>query len=63
MNNRSKIKVIKKGDPKVIKTPEIAEATSEEDAAKLVSMVSVWIDEFQQRRREETETANEQFYR
>lgn len=63
MNKSVKIKVIKKGESKIIETPEIAEESPEKDNTnELTSTVSGWINEFQQRRHEEKETAMEQFY-
>jgi len=63
MNKSVKIKVIKKGESKNIETPVITEEVSEKDNTdELTSTVSGWINEFQQRRHEEKETAREQFY-
>ena len=62
MNKREKIKVIKKGEAKIIENPAVAEEQPElNNVTKMTSTVSGWIDEFHQRRREETETAREQF--
>jgi hypothetical protein len=62
MNRRVKIKVIKKDEMKIVETPEIIETIPEkENASKLASTVSDWINEFQERRREETASAIEQF--
>jgi hypothetical protein len=63
MNSRTKIKVVKKDEVKTVETPVVPETESDENkASKLASTVSNWIDEFQQRRREETASAIEQFY-
>jgi hypothetical protein len=62
MNSRVKIKVIKKGAVKIIETPVVTEENQAPDTSQLTSTVSTWINEFQQRRREETETAFEQLY-
>jgi len=62
MNNRVKIKVIKKGEVKISEAPEITESEPEQDnSSNLSSTVSGWINEFQNRRREERESAIEQF--
>lgn len=62
MSNRIKIKVIKKGDVKIVENHETAEKQTEPDnSSNLSSTVSNWIDEFRERRREETETARQQF--
>ena len=63
MDKRVKIKVIKKGETKNPETPVITEEKPENDnTVNLTSTVSGWINEFQQRRHEEKETAMEQFY-
>ena len=63
MDKKVKIKVIKKGESKNIETPKIIEKETEKDkTVELTSTVSGWINEFQQRRLEEKETAREQFY-
>jgi hypothetical protein len=62
MKNREKIKVIKKGEMRIIEETAVAEEQPElNNVTKMTSTVSGWIDEFQQRRREETESAREQF--
>jgi hypothetical protein len=62
MNNRLKIKVIKKSDLKVTPAAEISEEKQEQDnASQMSSTVGGWINEYQDRRREERETAIEQF--
>lgn len=63
MDKKVKIKVIKKGESKNVETPKIIEKETENDkTVELTSTVSGWINEFQQRRLEEKETAREQFY-
>ena len=63
MNKSVKIKVIKKGETKNTEAPAITEEAIEKDNTnELTSTVSGWINEFQQRRHEEKETAREQFY-
>ncbi|HEY8561040.1 MAG TPA: hypothetical protein VIL74_11765 [Pyrinomonadaceae bacterium] len=63
MVRRSKIKVIKKGETKPAESVVAAEEKPATDNTnQLTSTVSNWIDEFQRRRRQETESAREQFY-
>jgi hypothetical protein len=63
MDRKIKIKVIKKDEMKTVDAPVITETLPEpEDASKLASTVSDWVNEFKQRRREETASAMEQFY-
>lgn len=53
----SKVKIIKKGTVKVAK-PAIIERKSKHEAAReMVSTVSNWVNDFQQRRRVETKQA------
>ena len=62
MNNKEKIKVIKKGEARIVENPTVAEEESElNNVTEMTSTVSGWIDEFQQRRRQETELARERF--
>ena len=61
MNNREKIKVIKKGEVRIVENPVVEEQPEPNNVPNLTSTVSGWIDEFHQRRRQETETAREQF--
>ena len=62
MNSRIKIKVIKKGELRIIESPVPIETIPERDkTSKLASTVSDWINEFQERRRVETASAIEQF--
>jgi hypothetical protein len=47
---------------RIIENPAVTEEQPElNNVTQLTSTVSGWIDEFQQRRRQETETAREQF--
>ena len=62
MNNKVKIKIIKKGEIKFTEIPEVSEIKREENNVKLTSTVSAWINEFKSRRREETELAAAEFY-
>jgi hypothetical protein len=62
MKNRTKIKIVKKDKIKAAETNhEIENTSDQQDKTKMASTVSGWISEFQKRRREETETAAEQF--
>lgn len=66
MTHKAKIKVIKKGETKVAEKPVVksivAERKSKQAAREMVSTVSNWVSEFQQRRREETKQAIEKFF-
>ncbi|HMJ08905.1 MAG TPA: hypothetical protein VK468_07860 [Pyrinomonadaceae bacterium] len=63
MTEKGKIKVIKKDDIKVVKTPVAKEARSKRVAAReMVSNVSTWVNEFQVRKRDETKVAIEKFF-
>ena len=59
---KAKIKVIKKGEIKVAEKPVVVEKKSNQAAREMVSTVSNWVNEFQQRRREETKQAIEKFF-
>ena len=60
MSAKPKIKVIKKGAIKNIETPEPVDKKSTQVAAReMVSTVSNWVSDFQQKRREETKQALE----
>jgi hypothetical protein len=62
MTAKAKIKVIKKGEIKVAEKPVGIEKKSNQAAREMVSTVSNWVNEFQQRRREETKQAIEKFF-
>lgn len=62
MTAKAKIKVIKKGEIKVVEKPVVIEKKSNQAAREMVSTVSNWVNEFQQRRREETKQAIEKFF-
>jgi hypothetical protein len=64
MTAKAKIKVIKKNDIKIAEVPvvEIDKKTKQESAREMVSTVTNWVSEFQQRRREETKQAIEKFF-
>lgn len=71
MTTKGKIKVIKKGTQAVaatavtesaIQAAEIEKKTTKAAAREMVSNVSNWVTEFQQRKRIETKIAIEQFF-
>jgi uncharacterized membrane-anchored protein len=63
-NTKGKIKVIKKGTQPAPKPVAIVEdqKSTREAAREMVSTVTNWVTEFQQRRRTETRQAIEQFF-
>lgn len=62
MTAKAKIKVIKKGAIKTVEVPVKEEKVTKQQAAReMVSTVSNWVNEFQQRRRFETKQAIETF--
>jgi len=62
MTAKAKIKVIKKGEVKVAETPFKIEKKNNQAAREMVSTVTNWVSEFQQRRRDETKQAIEKFF-
>lgn len=63
MNDKIKIKIIRKSETKIGAAPEIPEPAREaNDESQQASTVSTWIDEFQQRRRRERQSAIEELY-
>jgi len=66
MTDKAKIKVIKKGEVKIaektMEKPIVTEKKSKQAAREMVSTVSNWVSEFQQRRRDETKQAIEKFF-
>ena len=63
MRENTKIKIIKKGAVKVAKPAEkIEKKTKHEAAREMVSTVSNWVNEFQQRKRLETKQAFENLF-
>jgi hypothetical protein len=63
MTGKTKVKVIKKGEVKSVEEPIIVEKTFAKAAAReMVSTVSTWVNDFQQRRRDETKQALEKFF-
>ena len=68
MTTKGKIKVIKKGTQAVAataaaaKSAEIEKKSTKAAAREMVSNVSTWVTEFQQRKRVETRNAVQQFF-
>lgn len=64
MTTKGKIKVIKKGTPPAVtqKSAEVEVKSTKVAAREMVSNVSNWVTEFQQRKRVETRNAIEQFF-
>lgn len=61
MNTKGKIKVIKKGTQSVVET-KVEKTSTKETARQMVSNVTNWVTDFQQRRREETKQAIEKIF-
>ncbi len=59
--NKAKIKVIKKGTQPV-EAPKVGKNTTKVAAREMVSNVTNWVTDFQQRRRDETKQAIEQLF-
>jgi len=62
MTAKAKIKVIKKGEMKIAEVPVRVEKKTNQAAREMVSTVTNWVSEFQQRSREETKQALETFF-
>lgn len=63
MTAKPKIKVIKKSEVKVAEKPAVVEKKSKQEAAReMVSTVSNWVNDFQQRKRLETRQAIETLF-
>lgn len=63
MDNKMKIKVVKKSDVAEIKKPTKKVIVSKRAAAReMVSTVTTWVNEFQSRKRDETKMAIEQLF-
>lgn len=63
MKENTKIKIIKKGAVKPAKPAEKVEKKSKHEAAReMVSTVSTWVNDFQQRKRLETKQAFENLF-
>jgi hypothetical protein len=63
MTAKPKIKVIKKGEVKLNEKPAVTEKQSKQKQAReMVSTVSNWVNDFQQRKRVETRQAFENLF-
>ena len=63
MNTKGKIKVIKKGTQQIAPVVEKVQKNAAKIASReVVANVSNWVNDFQQRRREETRMAFEQLF-
>ncbi len=63
MTTNAKIKVIKKGEqPKAEESLPIDKKSTQESAREMVSTVTNWVNDFQQRRREDTKQAIEKLF-
>ena len=63
MTAKAKIKVIKKGDlTSAEKTVKVEKVNPQASAREIVSNVTNWVSDFQQRRRDETKQAIEKFF-
>ena len=62
MTTKAKVKIIKKSELKNVETPAIVEKKPTQAAREMVSTVTNWVSDFQQRRREETKQAFEKFF-
>jgi formylglycine-generating enzyme required for sulfatase activity len=63
MTAKAKIKVIKKGEVRNAEKPVKEEKTNPKATARdMVSNVTNWVNDFQQRRRDETKQAIEKFF-
>lgn len=63
MTTKAKIKVIKKSDITNVEKPIVKKKEATQATARdMVSNVTNWVNDFQQRRREETKQAIEKFF-
>ena len=62
MTVKAKVKVIKKSEVKNVEVPVAVEKKTNQAAREMVSTVTNWVSEFQQRRRDETKQAIEKFF-
>jgi len=62
MTAKAKIKVIKKGEIRTAEAPIKEEKKTNQAAREMVSTVTNWVNELQQRRRVETKQAIEKFF-
>ena len=63
MINKGKIKVLKKGEIKEAATVPAVEVKPKQAAREMVSNVTNWVTEFQNRKREETKIAFEHLFK
>lgn len=62
MTDKLKVKVIKKGEVKPIKTVAPKTSTPANSAREMVSTVTEWVADFKERKSEETKAAIERFF-
>ena len=62
MTAKAKVKVIKKSELKSFEPAVKIEKKPAQSAREMVSTVSNWVNDFQQRRRDETKLAIEKFF-
>lgn len=63
MTAKAKIKVIKKSELQAAEKPvKVEKTTPQASAREMVSTVTNWVSDFQQRRRDETKQAIEKFF-
>jgi len=62
MLKKMNVKVIKKNDKKVVQPAVKTRDKSKQTAREMVSTVTNWVSDFQQRKRDETKTAIEKFF-
>lgn len=65
METKPKIKVIKRNsqpEVKIVKAVKVKPKTTQQSAREMVSTVSSWVSEFQQKRRDETKKAFEMLF-
>lgn len=62
MSAKAKVKIIKKSELKNFETPVEIEKKPSQAAREMVSTVTNWVNDFQQRRRVETQQAIEKFF-
>ncbi len=62
MTAKAKVKVIKRSELKNFEAPVIIEKKPTQAAREVVSTVTNWVNDFQQRRRVETKQAIEKFF-
>ncbi len=62
MTAKAKVKVIKKSELKMVESAPTIEKKPTQAAREMVANVTNWVNDFQQRRREETKSAIEKFF-